>query len=74
MLSRLTGLTSLNLSQNPRLGDAGVRHLAGHMRELQVSPAACVPACLACTVLLRARPSLAVSGCCCRPARVCARG
>eukprot|EP00198_Chlamydomonas_reinhardtii_P012047 XP_001701384.1 predicted protein [Chlamydomonas reinhardtii] len=35
-LARLTALTSLNLSQNPRLGDAGVRSLAAHLAELQV--------------------------------------
>ena len=35
-LARLTALTSLNLSQNPRLGDGGVRSLAAHLGELQV--------------------------------------
>lgn len=37
-LSRLSGLTCLNLSQNPRLGDPGVRLLAQHLNELQVGP------------------------------------
>ncbi|GLI70788.1 hypothetical protein VaNZ11_015655 [Volvox africanus] len=34
-LARLTALTCLNLSQNPRLGDAGVQSLAGSLVDLQ---------------------------------------
>ncbi|GFR46192.1 hypothetical protein Agub_g7721, partial [Astrephomene gubernaculifera] len=50
-LARLAALTCLNLSQNPRLGDAGVGCLAAHLSELQLLSlnhtcvsAACLPA------------------------------
>lgn len=45
-LARLTALTSLNLSHNTRLGDAGVACIAERLGDLQVGCKRAAEACL----------------------------